>query len=107
MSEARDFDALVGDSSEFAEDPVIVMVDLIDGVQVPTVVPASLRRLPVEARAGVGELVRLAGRIHALQGQVDDVVNGLREMGVPWAGIGWATGLTGEGARQRWAGADG
>jgi len=50
----------------------------------------------------LSELDELAERLRALEREVDDKVGLARRAGASWAQVGRATGLTRQGAQQRW-----
>lgn len=72
-------------------------------VEAPTVVvPRSVERLGPSA-------VRLCQTLQGLElerrkaaAELDQLVATARSRGVSWAAIGWAVGISGEGARQKW-----
>lgn len=68
------------------------------------VAPRSVRHLTDAQRAPVTDLVRVAEQWEHLHRHAVEAVTEARSRGVSWAVIGWALGLTGEGARLRYAG---
>jgi hypothetical protein len=62
-------------------------------------------RAHVARYTALSELGDLAERLHDLEREVDDKVALARGAGASWAQIGRATGLTRQGAQQRWGSA--
>jgi hypothetical protein len=66
------------------------------------VLPQSARRLGGEALEAYADLFRVGVQIAQLEDEAHELVGQARELGVSWALIGAAVGLTSEGARQRY-----
>ena len=66
------------------------------------VAPGALGRLTPHQAEDVAALQHLALQMEELENHLDAHVLEARSSGVSWAIIGWSTGLTAEGARQRW-----
>jgi hypothetical protein len=64
--------------------------------------PRALARLGEEARLSVLEVRRAAEQLEAAEARRALAVGSARAYGASWDLIGWALGVTGEGARQRW-----
>ena len=68
-----------------------------------TVLPKTARRLEGDALETYGELMRQAVEVAQLEATMARLADELRGYGVSWNLIGHAVGLTGEGARGRYA----
>lgn len=67
------------------------------------VLPSSMRRMHPDARNVVMDVLKKSHEIQEQLEQLGELVDEAREdHGVSWAVIGWAVGMTGEGARLRW-----
>lgn len=102
--EGEKYDPVTGLSPEHAGEEVLVLRES-DGRA--TMVPKSLRRLGVNGREALADVQLVAGKIDELHELLAGSIADAREVGVPWSGIAWATGMSIEGARRRWgAGSD-
>ena len=63
---------------------------------------AAWKRLGTLQREALADLQNHVESMRQMQLHLDDLVEELREGGVSWSLIGFSTGLTSEGARQRW-----
>jgi hypothetical protein len=68
--------------------------------------PTRADRLTEDQHEVLADLERHALEVAKIQGHLRTLVGQARGSGVSWSLIGWATGLTGEGARVRYADAD-
>ena len=64
--------------------------------------PATMARLTAGDRELLDTLAEHLAEVRALEEHAAALVLELRSRGVPWSVIGWASGLTDEGARRRW-----
>ena len=67
-----------------------------------TLPPRALQRLTPQARNTLAAVQNLAATLLSLEEHLDRHVVELRQEGASWQVIGWALGVTGEGARKRW-----
>jgi len=65
--------------------------------------PSSVRRLPVATRRLLHDLAQIGAQVRHLEDHAEQLVPQLRHGGSSWAQIGAALGITGEGARSRYA----
>jgi len=93
-----DFDDLTVPGNSELDDGVVVT--LREGIAAFR--PQSWDRLSPEVRQALGDVMLLAGQRRHLADQIGEIVVHLHGHGVPWSAIGWATGMTAEGARRRW-----
>ena len=64
--------------------------------------PRAVEHLDRAALEGLQALRKQGEIIDQAQSERGRIVATLREQGVSWASIGWAQGMTAEGARKRW-----
>jgi hypothetical protein len=88
-----------GDSGGFEEEDVVVGVS----GSVMVIAPRSVRNMNPGALQAFGELQAAALAIVQARQEMSACVAELRDRGVSWSAIGWATGLTPEAAKKRWA----
>jgi hypothetical protein len=67
-----------------------------------TFLPAGARGLKGQALTVWTDLLEAADDLRVVQEAVDEYVIEARNAGLSWATIGWAVGMTSEGARKRW-----
>lgn len=68
-----------------------------------TLLPNAARRLSGDALETYADLMKIALEVQAREDRMAQLADELRGYGVSWGLIGTAVGLTGEGARQRYA----
>jgi hypothetical protein len=66
------------------------------------ILPKSAGRLGGDALEVYADLMGVGLQVAELEDRLGQLVDQARELGVSWSLIGSATGLTGEGARQRY-----
>ncbi len=81
---------------------VVALGSVEDGTRRAVMLPARAKRLHPENLELLIELQHTAARIAEDQQSAERLAEVLREGRVSWSLIGWAAGITGEGARQRW-----
>jgi hypothetical protein len=66
--------------------------------------PKSARRLSGDALEVYADLLAIGVKVSQLEDEMTELATDLRRLGVSWALIGSAVGLTGSGAQKRYSG---
>jgi hypothetical protein len=96
----KDYSGLTPGETDFDQDQVVLGRDPETGAAY--VLPNTVRRMPEDARASVMAVLRTGSEVQQLLERLDELVDQAREHGASWSVIGWAVGMSGEGARLRW-----
>jgi len=90
---------LVPGQTSYDDEPVVLTKDAFGRA---AMLPASARNLSGDLAELLGVLGDVTHEIRTLEEEQAAAAGAARAHGLSWALIGWATGLTGEGARLKW-----
>lgn len=92
--------------TDFDGEEVVVQVHTgAPGERYAVVVPRSIKNMSRLQREPFADLQRVGDQLEQLENQARELAEECRRAGVSWSAVGFALGITGEGARLRY-GAD-